>query len=190
MNAADLTTLAHIKGWLNSGSNADDALLARLITAESNVILKYLGVNIAQQSYTEVRDGSGAGQGLYEMTLTNFPVTAVASLTINDAAVPLSTDGAVLQTGYAFDAARIWLNGYRFTRGRGNVVVQYTAGYAATPADIEQACVELVALRYAERNHIGQNSKSLGGETVAYQTRAMTDSILNTLQNYRRVALP
>jgi hypothetical protein len=189
MAASDLTTLSRVKAWLNLGTATDDALLSRLITAESSVILKFIGGNIAEQPYTEVRDGA-EGKGLYEMQLRNVPVNAVASLTINGNAIPASADGGIGAPGYAFDDSRIRLCGYQFARGRGNVVVSYTAGYATTPPDIEEACIELVALRYSERTRVGQNSKSLAGETVSFETKAMTDAILGTLQNYRRVALP
>jgi hypothetical protein len=69
------------------------------------------------------------------------------------------------------------------------VTLQYTAGYAVTPPDLAQACVELVALRYRERTRIGEVSKSMGGaETVSYSQKDMADSIRTLIQQYRIVA--
>ncbi len=201
MSAApqDLCTLTDVKAWLNVTVTTDDNLLQRLLTAESTMIQSWLNRQIASQSYTETRDGSGVGDGAYEMVLANYPVTAIASLTIDGLAVPASTDNGVMQPGYGFDSHRIWLarvtnsyeerysNAWQFTRGRGNVIITYTAGYATTPDDIYQACIELVSIRYRERDRIGQNSKSLAGETVSFNTKAMTDSILQTLNQYKKV---
>ncbi|HEY3910381.1 MAG TPA: hypothetical protein VGM07_10860 [Stellaceae bacterium] len=65
----------------------------------------------------------------------------------------------------------------------------YTAGYPATPPEIAQACIELVALRYRERTRIGEVSRSVGGgETVSYAQRDMSPSIATLLQQYRVVA--
>ena len=67
--------------------------------------------------------------------------------------------------------------------------VQYTAGYAVPPADLSQACIELVALRYRERGRIGEVAKAIGGgQTVSYSQKDMSDSIKTLIQQYRRVA--
>lgn len=199
MAAQDLTTLVNVKVWLNISVTTDDTLLTRLITAESMVIQSWLNRQITSQAYTETRDGTGAGVGQYEMVFGNYPVTAVASLTIDGTAIPLSSDGGIQQPGYGFDATRIWIapvgssvdarysNQYFFTQGRANVVMAYTAGYSAIPFDIEQACIELIALRYRERDRIGQASKGMAGETTAFITKAMTDSILSAISQYRKV---
>jgi hypothetical protein len=70
------------------------------------------------------------------------------------------------------------------------VRLAYTAGYAAIPAEIEQACIALVALRYKERDRIGHVSKSLAGETVAFSQKDMSDDIKTALLAYKSVVLP
>src|SRR5690348_4773590 len=83
------------------------------------------------------------------------------------------------------ERVRLW----DFPVGYNTVVVAYTAGYATTPLDVAQACIELVALRYRERTRIGEVSRSLGGaETVAYAQKDMSDAIKTLLQQYRLVA--
>lgn len=62
--------------------------------------------------------------------------------------------------------------------------------YSFIPADIEQACIEIVAERYRYKNRIGEISKSLGGqETISFSTRDMTDYVKMLLQGYRMVAV-
>ncbi len=60
--------------------------------------------------------------------------------------------------------------------------------YSYIPADIEHACVALVAERYRYRSRIGETSKSLGGqETVSFTQKDMPEFVRTLLQPYRRV---
>lgn len=192
MAYGDLTTLADVKTWLQTGQSAfpptDDALLARLITAASQYIQTWLNRRIAIADYIEVRDGIG-GQRLQ---FTCFPVAAVLSLTIDGIVIPpapplLPSTG--LTAGYVFSPTQLALRGYHFTRRAQNVVITYTAGYPTTPPEIAQACVELVALRYRERTRIGEISKAVGGgETVSYSQKDLSAPIATLLQQYRVVS--
>jgi hypothetical protein len=183
----DLTTLADVKTWLQTGQAAfpatDDALLTRLITAASQYIQTWLNRQIALADYLETRDGTG-GQRLQ---FACFPVSAVQSLTIDDQAIPVAPSSRA--AGYKFSATQLSVRGYRFSLGAQNVVIAYTAGYSTTPPDVAQACIELVTLRYRERTRTGEVSKSLGGgETVSYAQKDMSDAIKTLLQQYRLVS--
>jgi hypothetical protein len=58
--------------------------------------------------------------------------------------------------------------------------------YSYIPADIEQACIEMVGEKYSYKSRIGQKSKSLGGqETTTYNLAGITDSVRAILQPYR-----
>jgi hypothetical protein len=192
MAYGDLTTLADVKAWLQTGQSAfpptDDALLTRLITAASQYIQTWLNRRIAQADYLEMRDGTG-GQRLQ---FACFPVSAVLSLTIDGILIPPAPPPAPntgLTAGYVFSPTQLAVRGYYFTRRAQNIVVTYTAGYPTTPPEIAQACIELVALRYRERTRIGEVSKALGGgETVTYAQKDMSAPIATMLQQYRVVA--
>ncbi len=185
MAFSDLTTLADVKTWLQTGQSAfpvtDDALLTRLVTAASQYIQSWLNRPIASADYLEVRDGTG-GQTLQ---FACFPVIDVMSLTIDRQAIPRAGSS---RAGYAFGPTQLSVSGYRFSRGLQNIVIGYTAGYSTIPSDIAQACIELVALRYRERTRIGETSRSLGGaETVAFSQKDLSDAIKTLLQQYRTV---
>ncbi len=189
MGFGDLTTLANVKAWLQTGQNAfpdtDDLLLARLITAASQFIESWLNRQIAPGDWQEVRDGSG-GQRL---AVANFPVSAVLSLSIDGLAIPPAPSDGGYGAGYVFTPTELALRGFVFTRRPQNVIVTYTAGYAATPPDIAQACIELVCLRYRERTRIGEVSRALGGgETVNYSRQDMSDDVKLLLSQYRALA--
>lgn len=192
----DLTTVANASSWLGLTTATDDALVQRLITAISVTIAGYCSQNLVSQSYTETRNGTGGAK----LMLKQGPITAVASLTIDAIAIPVRT--APGQTGYYFDTDFLYVDGYAFTRpgtspnlylrstsaGAQNVVIAYTAGYAPIPFDLEQACIELLAVRFKQRDRIGLKSKMLGAETMAYDLSALPATVTSMLnQNYVRV---
>jgi hypothetical protein len=190
MAYGDLTTLADVKAWLQTGQNpfpaTDDALLQRLITAASQFIQSWLGRQIAAADWLEVRDGTG-GQ---LMVLANSPITAVLSLSIDGLTIPAALADGGFDAGYTFTPTELALRGYVFTRRPQNVIVTYTAGYQTIPPDLAQACTELVCLRHRERSRIGEVSKALGGgETVTFSQKDMSDDVKTTLMSYR-VAAP
>lgn len=186
MAAGDLTTLANAKAWFSPplATTADDALLTRLITAASQYIQSWLGRQIASQNYTETRDGAGGRK----LVLANAPVTVVATLSIDGIAIPAASGPSV--AGYVFSATTIYLQSYLFTPGYQNVAVAYTAGYAVTPPELEQACIELVALRYKERDRIGQVSKNLSGETISFTQKDVPADVQTALDQYKRIFAP
>ena len=86
--------------------------------------------------------------------------------------IPPNLNGASPQTYYQFAAA---------DSGKGILL-----NYSYVPADLEQACIELVAERYTYKKRIGQKSQSLGGqETTAYDNSALTDAIKQRLFPYK-----
>jgi hypothetical protein len=189
MAFGDLTTLADVKAWLQTGQDAfpdtDDVLLARLITAASQFVQSWLNRQIAPSDWQEVRDGTG-GQRL---GFANIPVTAVLSLSIDGLEIPPSPADGGYGAGYVFNPTELALRGYVFTRRAQNVIVTYTAGYPVTPPDIAQAAVELVCQRYRERTHIGEVSRALGGgETVTYSQQDMSGDVKLLLAQYRTLA--
>lgn len=180
---ADLTTLTSLKEWLSipTENTGDDQLLSRLISSASEFIQTWLNRTFASQAYNEVRDGTGGAR----MMFADFPVTVVASVVVDGRPIPASLDA--LSPGYRFDDTSLILTGYAFTKGMSNVQLSYTAGYASAPLEIEQACIELISLRYKERDRIGFQSKSLAGETVTFFIKDMPDSVRTILNNYRKV---
>ncbi len=188
---ADLTTLVNVKQWLGVTGTADDSLLARLISASSDYITMWLGRDITLQAYISYRDGSDGRV----MILRNYPVVSVSLLSVDGVPIPAavySAPGALPSPGFLFDQYSVSLVGgvYSFTRGIANVYAAYQAGFATVPTEIEQAAIELISLRYKERDRIGQISKSIGGEVVSYSQKDISDSIETTLSNYKRVMQP
>lgn len=179
----DLATVQDLQSWLKLGtpSEALAAELQRLVTAVSVWIQSWLSRTIPSQDYLDVANGHGGTR----LMLGNYPVTAVASVAIDGVTVPASTGPAV--PGWILANDQVMLRGYQFTAGEGNVEVAYTAGYADVPPDLTQACVELAAMRYKERERIGLASVAAGGQQTNYIVRDMPPGVATILQQYRKV---
>lgn len=176
----DLTTLANVKSWISVTGASDDALLTRLITATSAAVEQYCERTFASAAQTVTRNGNDKSV----MPFPNAPVTAVASVTVDGTAIPARP--SVTGSGFSFDEQYLYLAGYRFTRGMQNVVLAFTSGFSATPGDLEQAVIDVVAFKYRGRERIGQASKILQNETVTF-LRDVPPDVMRVLDNYRRV---
>ena len=77
---------------------------------------------------------------------------------------------------------------YQFAAGDANAAVLIS--YSYIPADIEDACINMVGERYSYKGRIGYVSKSLAGkETVTFSQKDMPAFISTMLQPYKRVVL-
>lgn len=179
-NAADLTTLATLQSYLLPGSN-DNVLLQRLLTAASVAIEQYTNRDFVSQSYSDVFDGTGGRL----MMMPQYPITAVASVTINGTVIP--PGDAYKTAGFYFSKNAIMLNGYSFCQGYANVAIAWTAGYSPIPYDIEQFCIATVQYWLNDRQRGGESSRSMGGQTISYVTKDMPDLVKTGLNQYKRV---
>lgn len=187
MTAGDLTTLASVRTHLGMdvGFTADDTLLGTLITACSAWMRHQLDRDIAAATYTAETSSGNDGTTLIPR---HYPITSVTSLAVDGDAIPARP--SVTEDGYVISGQlAIKLVGYTFADGIDNVVITYTAGFSTIPEDIAQACNELVAWRYKERNRIGQVSTSVGGESVTFSTFAAPQSVNLVLAAHRRYAV-
>lgn len=74
-----------------------------------------------------------------------------------------------------------------YTFNAANAGTAMLISYSYIPADIEQACIEMIAERYFYKQRVGQKTKSLGGqETASYDLSAMSEYVKMLLQPYKR----
>ncbi len=173
-----LTTVANVKAYLGITGSTDDALIENLIDRVTDFIKRYCNREFTKSNYDEYYDGNGTGC----LFLPNYPVVSVASLEI-DGIIKASTDYAI----YA-DAGMVRLKNEKFTDGVLNVHVTYTAGYATVPKDLEQACTEVVAMKYYSRGteKFGVTARSFGeGGTVSYAS-TLPAEIKDVLDLFKR----
>jgi uncharacterized phiE125 gp8 family phage protein len=177
----DLTTLASFKTYAGVAVTTDDVVISSLITAYSAYVQQWMNRNILTQTYSETYNG----RDHIAQMLPQWPVTAVSAVTIDGVSIPARTSAT--GAGYFTDGEAVILASYSFAKGRANVTISYTAGYATVPAELAQAVNELVNLRYKLRDKQEWSSKSLAGETVSLVTKDMPDSVRSTLNMWRAV---
>lgn len=182
---AALTTVAAIKQYLDIRVDTDDDMLYRLAEAETDWLTAALRMGgVLETQYDRRLNGSGSER----LMLPEYPIIAVSDVVVEDEPIPLAEEDG--DAGYWYvpgdDYIQLVGRAYTFPRGHGNVNVVWTAGYKPVPSDLEQLCIELVGTKYVWRKRIGEGSKSLGGETVAY-VRELTEWQKEVLKAYRRV---
>lgn len=169
LNANALTTLSRIKTELDipSGNSDFDTRLEYYINACSNWIEEVSNRIFRSQAYTHRFDGNNKKEILVEQ----FPITAITEVNVDDAWTFAA--GTALGAGETTIVDDIWIArrcGLFRIENPQNVQIQYTAGFATTPPDIEQACIEWVrhlwSVQKSRRSSI--NSKSKLGESVTY----------------------
>lgn len=200
----DFTDLTSVKRWLQItvANTTDNDILTALVSQVTDEFLSFLSRDIFSTAYVAERRN---GTGQRRLTLKQFPVTAVASLVIDNQTIQPAPNPTAL--GYMFDDREIYLNqltgvgagyGYNlsggpgFSRGLLNVVIAYTAGYSSCDpvlSELKNAATQQVAYEYMKRNRIGEKSKTLGqAQTVSYQTDPFDPVVLAILNRHKRRA--
>lgn len=183
--------LADLKSWLGGPTaTTDDALLTTLLGAASQDLQSAVSRNMAgvPTSYTEYYTVPISQQ----VVLRQQPVTELTSVQIvSGYGWPRASQhtlniqvSATPQSGYAYMIENL-LCLPPVLRPNTRIQVVYTAGFDAIPTDFYQAVLELAGLRYRARNRIGENSKNLGGEVVAYNTKRWNNFIEDIVCRYR-----
>lgn len=199
--AVDLTTLDKLKARLGLGqvvlSADDEADLTRLVTEVSSRFQTECSDSLILGARVDTFDGANNSRvwlehGAPPNASASWSLT-VTSVVVDDETIPESNAGG---DGWSLvEGGRIVLTGYRFTQGYGNCVISYTAGFDVTspawdvPSDIEGAVIELAALRWKEKDRIGQVSKSVSGETVDFRGSNVWSTFLTVAAMYRRPRL-
>lgn len=178
---SDLTTVDAVKIYLGINSSADDVLIGSLVTAASAYIETWISRRFDIQNYTDLFNGYGGNSWV----LRNYPVVSITSVTVNGSSISRSV--SISSPGFDSDDISVVLRGYTFCRGQLNCAIEYMGGYTVPPDEISQACIELVAARYKEKDRIGLVSKALAGETTSYSQRDMPASVKAILNNYKKV---
>jgi hypothetical protein len=183
MAVGDLCAVADVQAYLSLADTQDQDLLQTLVTNASAFVSNYANLNFPATSYTETRNGHGGS----ELPFLQYPVTGVTSLTISGRSIPAADPTTAYGFGYLYDDQILYLRNGVFPRGPQNVVIVYSAGMDTVPAEVAQATIEIVALKYRRRLTQDQNSKSINGEVVSFNNADMPNSARTALDTYKRV---
>jgi len=152
--STDLITLADVREELAIIDTTSDAWLAKVITRASELAAHYCDRDLVVQSYKEeVLVGSpacAAPGGADRLILSRWPVVGAMTITEDNADSPLvdGTDFRVMvESGLVL---RISSDG-RPVRWHLPLVAEYDAGYSPVPADLQEAVLDLVKMRWYAR---------------------------------------
>jgi uncharacterized phiE125 gp8 family phage protein len=180
----DLTTLANVKEHLDieAAETRYDQLLARLITASSRQIESYCNRFFDIRACSETLDGNASDI----LFLAHAPITAVASLSIDGESI--APDEYKVYDDYVRLVDRLFIPGAR------NVAIQYSAGLytpgaESPPADLEDACIQLVAFKYAMRGAEALSQRQVNQVSESFAGQAIPLSVALILDKYRRPRL-
>jgi hypothetical protein len=174
----DLTDLATVKNELDIEGTKNDAFLSRQIAAESIAAQNYCNRVFApqtiQDSFWFARDAwpRVVRDDIAPLQLTAWPTISVTSVVETIAGVATTL---ALGTDFLLDAehgqlTRLNLLGYPTHWRSSPVVAVYEAGYAETPADVEEAVILLVKLRWfaRRRDPLIRSQNAVGAYEASY----------------------
>jgi len=173
------TTLEKFKRFYNLEGTEDDALICELIDSASTFIESYCGNRkFKEREYTNYFDG----QGHRFLYLEHYPITQLIKVEENGVEL---TDCEMDDNKIAIRRSESQI----FAKGVRNIKVQYKAGFATIPADIELACNMLVGFyfRKHEEHSVGLTSQSSAGGTVSYYPADIPNEILRLINKYRKI---
>lgn len=190
MTLADnaLTTIEAVKSYLKNDSTYDDARIEMLINACSSAIENYCRRNFKVATYT---DEEYDGNNNRYISLYNYPIVSVDSVSINDSVIPqeeyiVKKKIGVLARKYNNTVTGITYNRYVpiWVKGDCNIKVTYTAGYDVIPPDLEQACILYVMSFY--KSDVANFSTTFTDGFV-FKTDAIPVQVKLMLQPYMKV---
>jgi len=202
LKANALVTLAITKDYLEIpiATTAYDIRLERLINAASQAIAKKTRRVLVTTTHTEYQDGRASNKILlHEYPITGGPASGNTKpqLAIDSGSV-FAASSIIDPAQYQVDNEIMitFIKGGIFSKGYHNIQIIYEAGEGdlgleTIPSDLEQACLDYVLWLYDMNTdrHIGQTTKSKGGESTTYDL-GIPSHVIDLLEPYIRHELP
>ncbi len=207
----DVATLIEYANLLQPSAEIQD-IAQEAISGFSAAVYRYTGRTTpmfsAVTSFDEVYDGND-GDILYTI---NSPLVTVTSVQVNGATVPQST--GVFNPGWFIDQAKgsikmrsnsgaqgvatfantDWatftgLPPYRFLRGRGNIEIVYTAGYAVVPDDLILAALKQCTVYLNRRLREDEQSRMIpNAGSTTYGRWSWSPDVFQLVNQFKRIA--
>jgi hypothetical protein len=166
-------------------------------------------------NFTEILSGNGSNV----LFLNNRPVKTINSLLVNGYAPPINVgygvQGVAIHTPYSVCFQMGFGNGGAvttvgwpsygpagtFPMGTNNIQIGYLAGYGqpvpdsdpvtyTAPEDLQEACLEIIAVNYTRRDRIGLDSENIqGNAATTYSKYEIPPHAALVIRTYTRVPL-
>lgn len=198
LSAHALTTVAAVKEYLriSSTDTTNDNSLERQINAVSEFIERFCDRHFEKTTYTH----KFRGNGRQKLLLNQYPILSVTSVKVDGSD---ATDYEILGEEGILYRENLWpWSGYRAglvgdpIGSRPNIEVVYTAGYVlpkddapdsprTLPYDLEDAAIELVAIRHEMRGSEHLKRETIGPLTSEF-VQGLPQHILDVLNEYKK----
>lgn len=208
-NDIDLTTLDAVKVWAGVNNALSDDVIQAVITAFSQYVIDYTGVQsfTSISEYVDILDGNGSDR----IFVRNRPIREIQQVLVdgvnrqvsagyNQAGCFIDQSGNSISIRVGGGSNPTLTNTYPgrgsnlvFSTGRGNVLIKYLAGFMEVPFDLELTARRVSAVNYKRTLWIDIVSKmqavSGGQETVMkFRDWAMPPEDVLVLNVYKRLA--
>lgn len=184
-----LTTKSEVKAVIGIDHDDDDTLIDSLIERASKIIDTYTNRTLEAQDIEEEFDGTGTN----DYVLKQYPVNSVSKLSYRSGYIGDITWKEISSKYYTYyEHSGTLRYADKFTIRPKGYKVEYNAGYATIPADLEQACIDLVTHYYNTRTQKGIKSERIGDYSITYGDGLNTiemlglNTILDTYRNIRQ----
>lgn len=163
----------------------DDPLLARLVAASEQFFLMLIQrPTLEVSNFQHTLDGTGREV----LLIPSWPIVSVTSVVVSGEAI--GSQHITFGSKSSLDSRMIYIaptSGKIFARGRRNVFVSGTFGYASPPPEVVQAVIETAGRMYQKRKRLDEVSKQVGGETVTYSQKDLNEFAARVVNNYKNV---
>jgi hypothetical protein len=177
------STLEGGEGTLTDTETTTDEELLKLIEVSSEDVSNYLGYD---PTYREVEIVFSASERLWSYCLPDLPNLAVSEVTINDVSLT-EWSKAISTNAWFVEGSILRFIGFEYSSFYTYEIV-FTQGYSVMPAPIVQAATEQVAQAWRNRDHLGQQVKTLDAQSTTFFDRGLIlPSVERMLRPYRRV---
>lgn len=189
-----LVSLTRVKQWLqiSDSDTSDDDFLNAAIAAATEMITARLGSSILSSTTQEYVDGSGGKWlDLRHRIQASETVTVYESDWSSGSAVNTLLGASNYIVWRADEASnrlpgRIYRQGGSWTRGVKNYMVDYSAGWASIPADIQRLAAAVVIALKNRRKDVGTVARDVGSGGMSFNDLAEIESLIDRgLEPYR-----
>ncbi len=176
-----LVTWATVKDQLNL-EDSEQTRAELVINAASETANRYAQRTLGAADYTEDIDGTGTRS----VFVAQFPVNSLTAVYL-DSDRAFGSDTEVTDYVLYSDIGKLTRPEAYWTKGVQNVRVEYNAGYASVPAEIQLAVLEVVAYNWRRiaSQSIGVRSMSGEGVQTEFELTVPTNA-QRVFESYRR----
>lgn len=194
-----LTTLAHLKSYLNLSVSTHDTLLEDFVDRATDLFENFTNRKLKARDY-HYDSGDGdydSDNGIMDgndrdmISLPQYPVNSITTLRINTTSIDERT--SIYACGWVIQdkaAGIVALSCYLFTKGLKNIDFAYNAGYSTVPEDLEQACIELAAWMFKQSTPgsalLGESSKSFPDGSISFIVKELLPQVKMVLEKYKK----